>query len=137
LENAHSAEADTLATYEVLLGQLDKYEELKNDVQFLSEFSSHRGRADFAGFILFDEDNDEIFSFGKYKGKKVTDILSKDFGYYGWILNADFPLYTKQVLKNIKLRMNQKETPKKEVDLSKPPSQDQITDLLNLFNKKI
>lgn len=137
LENAHSAEADTLATYEVLLGQLDKYEELENNVKFLSEFSSHRGRADFAGFILYDEDNDEIFSFGKYKGKKVTDILTKDFGYYGWILNADFPLYTKQVLKTIKLRMNQKETPKKDVDLSKPPSQDQISDLLNLFNKKL
>jgi DNA polymerase-3 subunit epsilon len=137
LENAHSAEADTLATYEVLLGQLDKYEELENNVQFLSEFSSHRGRADFAGFILYDEDNDEIFSFGKYKGKKVTDILSKDFGYYGWILNADFPLYTKQVLKTIKFRMNQVEAPKKDVDLSKPPSQDQISDLLNLFNKKL
>jgi len=137
LENAHSAEADTLATYEVLLGQLDKYEELENNVQFLSEFSSHRGRADFAGFILYDEDNDEIFSFGKYKGKKVTDILSKDFGYYGWILNADFPLYTKQVLKNIKFRMNQKENPKKEIIKSGPPSPDQLSDLLNLFNKKL
>ena len=137
LENAHSAEADTLATYEVLLGQIEKYEELENDVKFLSEFSSHRGRADFAGFILYDQDNDEIFSFGKYKGKKVTDILSKDAGYYGWILNADFPLYTKQVLKNIKLRMTQKDTPKTDVDLSKPPSQDQINELKNLFNKKI
>lgn len=137
LENAHSAEADTLATYEVLLGQLDKYEELENNVQFLSEFSSHRGRADFAGFILYDEDNDEIFSFGKYKGKKVTDILSKDFGYYGWILNADFPLYTKQVLKTIKFRMNQVEAPKKDVDLSKPPSQDQIAELQKMFNKKL
>lgn len=137
LENAHSAEADTLATYEVLLGQLDKYEELENNVQFLSEFSSHRGRADFAGFILYDGDNDEIFSFGKYKGKKVTDILSKDFGYYGWILNADFPLYTKQVLKTIKFRMNQVEAPKKDVDLSKPPSQDQIAELQKMFNKKL
>ena len=137
LENAHSAEAETLATYEVLLGQLDKYEELENDVKFLSEFSSHRGRADFAGFILYDDESDEIFSFGKHKGRKVKEILESEQVYYSWILNADFPLYTKQVLKNIKLRMNQKDNPKKEVVKSGPPSPDQLTDLLNMFNKKI
>ncbi len=104
LENAHSAEADTLATYEILLAQLEKYDDLKNDIIALSEYSSHKKRADFAGFIMFDDEDDEIFTFGKYKGKKVIEILEKDQGYYGWIQRSDFPLYTKKVLTAIKLR---------------------------------
>ena len=104
LENAHSAEADTNATYEILKAQLDKYEDLENDIKFLNEFSTHSKRADFAGFIMFDEDGDEIFTFGKYRGKKVLEILEKDKGYFSWIQNADFPLYTKKVLTAIKLR---------------------------------
>ncbi|MGB5362655.1 MAG: 3'-5' exonuclease, partial [Aureibaculum sp.] len=104
LENAHSAEADTLATYEILKAQLDQYEDLENDIKFLNEFSSHKKRADFAGFITFNEDEEEVFTFGKYKGQKVEDILEKDKGYYSWIQNADFPLYTKKVLTAIKLR---------------------------------
>lgn len=137
LENAHSAEADTLATYEVLLGQIEKYEELENDVKFLSDFSSHRERADFAGFIMYDDEGAEIFTFGKYKGKKVEDILEKDKGYYGWILNADFPLYTKQVLKNIKHKMDTRMIDKNsEIDLFSPPSDNQLEALRNKFNKK-
>lgn len=104
LENAHSAEADTFATYEILKAQIERYDDLENDIKMLSEYSSHRDRADFAGFILYDEQGDEIFSFGKYKGKKVTEILEKDQGYYAWIQQADFPLYTKKVLTEIKLR---------------------------------
>jgi len=104
LEDAHSAEADTNATYEILKAQLDKYDDLENDIKFLNEFSSHKKRADFAGFIMYDDDDQEIFTFGKYKGKKVVDILEKDKGYYSWIQKADFPLYTKKVLTAIKLR---------------------------------
>ncbi|MDG5492053.1 3'-5' exonuclease [Psychroserpens sp. SPM9] len=104
LEDAHSAEADTLATYEVLKAQLDKYEELENDTKFLAEFSSRKKFADFAGFIAFNKDGDECFSFGKHKGKLVTEVLEKEPGYFGWLLNADFPLYTKKVLTAIKLR---------------------------------
>ena len=104
LENAHSAEADTIATYEILKAQIAKYDELENDTKKLSEFSIQRKRADFAGFILFNDKDEEIFSFGKYKGKKVTDILNENPGYYAWIQNADFPLYTKKVLTEIKLR---------------------------------
>ena len=104
LEGAHGAEADTLATYEILKAQLDRYEDLENDTTILSEFSTQRKRADFAGFILFDDNEEEIFSFGKYKGKKVADILDQNPGYYNWIQNADFPLYTKKVLTEIKLR---------------------------------
>ena len=104
LENAHSAEADTLATYEVLKAQLDRYDDLENDSKFLAECSSHKKFADFAGFINFNKENEECFSFGKHKGKKVLDVLEKEPGYFGWLLNADFPLYTKKVLTAIKLR---------------------------------
>ncbi|MCF6349232.1 MAG: ribonuclease H-like domain-containing protein [Flavobacteriaceae bacterium] len=104
LEDAHSAEADTNATYEILKAQLDKYDDLENDIKFLNEFSSHKKRADFAGFIMYDDDEQEIFTFGKYKGKKVTEVLENDKGYYSWIQKADFPLYTKKVLTAIKLR---------------------------------
>jgi DNA polymerase-3 subunit epsilon len=109
LTDAHSAEADTTATYEVLLSQLDRYPELENNVKKLAEFSTHRKFADFAGFISFNEDDEEIFSFGKHKGKKVLEVLDQEPGYFGWILNADFPLYTKKVLTQIKLsRLNNK-----------------------------
>lgn len=104
LDDAHSAAADTNATYEVLKSQLDRYEELENDMKFLAEFTTRKVTADFAGFISFDEDGVEVFSFGKHKGKKVEDVLEQEPGYFGWILNADFPRYTKKVLTAIKLR---------------------------------
>lgn len=104
LDNAHSAEADTLATYEVLKAQLDKYEDLENDANFLAEFSSRKKFADFAGFITYNKEGVECFSFGKHKGKLVTEVLDKEPGYFGWLLNANFPLYTKKVLTAIKLR---------------------------------
>lgn len=109
LEDAHSAEADTNATYEVLLSQLDKYSELENNVKELAVFSSHKTFADFAGYIGFDKEGKEIFMFGKHRGALVTDVLDKEPGYFGWLLNADFPLYTKKVLTRIKLeRFNNK-----------------------------
>jgi len=104
LKNAHSAEADTFATYEVLKSQLDKYSSLENDTKFLAEFSTRQKFADFAGFIRYDSVGDECFSFGKHKGKKVKNVLVDEPGYYGWLLDADFPLYTKKVLTSIKLR---------------------------------
>ncbi|WP_028892632.1 3'-5' exonuclease [Tenacibaculum sp. 47A_GOM-205m] len=106
LEGAHSAEADTNATYEILLAQVDKYEDLENTVEALSEFSTHGKRADFAGFILFNDEDQEIFSFGKYKGRTVEEVLKENPGYNAWIQNADFPLYTKKVLREIKERMS-------------------------------
>jgi len=104
LENAHSAEADTLATYEVLLSQLDKYDDLENDVSYLAKFSSHKQFADFAGYIGYTKEGEEVFSFGKHKGVLVEEVLEKEPGYFGWLLNADFPLYTKKVLTRIKLK---------------------------------
>ncbi|MBJ6367851.1 3'-5' exonuclease [Snuella sedimenti] len=104
LDGAHSAEADTRATYEVLKAQVDKYDEIENDTKFLAEFSSRKNFADFAGFIAYNKKGEECFSFGKHKGKLVTEVLEKEPGYFGWLLNADFPLYTKKVLTAIKLR---------------------------------
>ncbi|OWK98905.1 3'-5' exonuclease [Kaistella haifensis DSM 19056] len=104
LENAHSAEADVLATFEVLDAQVAHYEELPNDIAALSEFSFHTKFADLAGMIHFDEEHQEIFAFGKYKGQRVKDVFQKDLGYYGWIQSADFPLYTKKILTGIQLR---------------------------------
>jgi DNA polymerase-3 subunit epsilon len=105
LDGAHSAAVDTEATFEVLKSQLDHYEEhLENDVKWLSEFSARKNCADFAGFISFNKKGQEVFSFGKHKGKCVEDILEQEPGYFGWFQNADFPLYTKKVLTAIKLR---------------------------------
>lgn len=104
LENAHSAEADTMATYEVLQAQLDRYPDLKNDVEFLAKFTAQTNNVDFAGRIIFNEKGEEVINFGKYKGQKVIDVLKKDPGYYGWIMDSDFALHTKKVLTNIKLR---------------------------------
>ena len=106
LEGAHRAEADTNATYEILLAQLTKYKDIGNTVDALSEYSTHGKRADFAGFILMNEEDQEIFSFGKYKGRTVVEVLKENPGYNNWIQNADFPLYTKKVLREIKERMS-------------------------------
>jgi DNA polymerase-3 subunit epsilon len=104
LDNAHSAAADTMATYEILKAQLERYPELENDMKSLAEFTTRKKTADFAGFIGYDKDGDEIFSFGKHKGVKVDKVLEEEPGYFGWLQNADFPLYTKKVLTAIKLR---------------------------------
>ena len=105
LEDAHTAEADTRATYEVLKSQLDRYpEELQNDMAFLAEYSSFNKNVDFAGRIVYDDKGVEVFNFGKYKGMSVSEVLQKDPGYYSWILNGDFTLNTKNVLTKIRLR---------------------------------
>ncbi|WMW78431.1 3'-5' exonuclease [Flavobacterium sp. 20NA77.7] len=104
LENAHSAEADTMATYEILLGQLERYPDLQNDMKVLSEFTTRKKSVDFAGMIVMNDKGQEMFSFGKYKNVLVDEVFDKDPGYFGWIQNADFPLYTKKVLTGLKLR---------------------------------
>lgn len=105
LVNAHSALADTRATYEILQAQLDHYPDvLKNDMEFLSQFSSFTKNVDFAGRMVYDDAGNEIINFGKYKGERVDTVLARDPGYYSWIMNGDFPLNTKQVLTRIKLR---------------------------------
>ena len=104
LEDAHTAAADTQATYEVLMAQLDRYPELQNDIAFLAEYSSFNKNVDFAGRMVYDDNGVEVFNFGKYKGMSVTDVLKRDPGYYSWILNSDFTLNTKAMLTKIRLR---------------------------------
>ena len=104
LHDAHSAKADTSATYEVLKAQLDRYPDLENDVEKLADFSSFNTNVDFAGRIILDENGVEIFNFGKHKGKPVKMVFTEEPSYYSWMMNGDFPLYTKKVLTEIKLR---------------------------------
>ena len=105
LEDAHTAEADTRATYEVLKAQLDRYPDvLENDMKFLADYSSYNKNVDFAGRIVYNEQGVEVFNFGKYKGMSVAEILKKDIGYFGWLMQGDFTLNTKNVLTKIRLR---------------------------------
>jgi exonuclease RNase T and DNA polymerase III len=104
LIDAHTASADTNATYEILKAQLDRYDNLENNIKKLSEFTYRKQIADFAGFIGYNDKGEEIFTFGKHKGKRVEDIFDEEPGYFGWLLSADFPLYTKKILTAIKLR---------------------------------
>ena len=106
LENAHSAEADTLATYEILKAQLDRYpNELKNDMAFLADFSSRSKLADYAGRMIYNDKDEVVFNFGKHRGKKVIDVLKTEPSYYSWMMEGDFTRDTKKVLTEIKLSM--------------------------------
>ena len=105
LTDAHSADGDTRATYEILMAQLDRYpDDLKNDMAFLSEFSSFTRNVDFAGRVVRNDKGQEVFNFGKYKDMPVIEVFRRDPGYYSWILQGDFPLNTKQVLTRLKLQ---------------------------------
>ena len=106
LTNAHSAKADTNATYEILLAQLDKYSELENNIDFLSEFSERGGKfADLAGFIRYNQKGEEVLSFGKYRDITLMQIWNDNPGYFSWIKQADFPLYTKNIMNNFATKM--------------------------------
>lgn len=102
LEDAHSAQADTMATIEVLFGQLDRYPELKNDVDSLAEFSGGGNNVDLAGRIVYNENGEEVFNFGKHKGKTVKEVLRREPSFFAWIMQGDFPKNTKDVLLGLK-----------------------------------
>jgi len=104
LINAHSAEADTIATLEVLKAQIERYENLENDVDFLHNFTKQDKNVDLAGRIIYNIDGIPIFNFGKHKGKLVQDVFKTDFGYYDWMMNGDFAEDTKRRLTQIKLQ---------------------------------
>ncbi|MFW5759196.1 MAG: exonuclease domain-containing protein [Bacteroidota bacterium] len=117
LVDAHTAEADTIATYEILVSQIERYKDteytdkdgkvtkpIKNDINALYEFSYNHRNVDLVGHIVFNAQGKETFNFGKHKGKTVEQVLKKEPQYYDWIMNADFPLYTKNVLKEIKFK---------------------------------
>ena len=109
IENAHSAEADIIATYEVFEAQLNRYENLKQDVDFLSEFSRMNQNVDLAGRIIYNEKKEEVFNFGKHKGKTVAEVFAKEPSFFDWMMKGDFPAETKNVLTALRLRaMNAK-----------------------------
>lgn len=104
LTGAHGSKADTAATFEVLKCQLDRYRDLENDIEKLADFSSFNNNVDFAGRIILNEKGEETFNFGKHKGKTVESVFAEEPSYYSWMMNGEFPLYTKKVLTEIKLR---------------------------------
>ena len=117
LVNAHSAEADTMATYEILMAQLDRYKDIEfedrkgvrsipvvNDIKTLSEFSNATRNVDLIGHIIFNDKDEEVFNFGKHKGKLVAQVFRDEPSYYDWIMKSEFPLSTKKVVTVIKLR---------------------------------
>ena len=104
LNDAHSAEADTRATYEVLKAQLERYDDLENDVDFLADYSQRGKAADYAGYVLYNEKEEEVFGFGKHRGRLVSEVFRTEPSYYAWMMNGDFPLYTKKVLTEIRMR---------------------------------
>lgn len=106
LEDAHSANADTRATYEVLLAQLDRYDDLPNDIEGLAQYSSQTRNVDLMGRLVYDDQRREVINFGKYKGQLAEDVLSRDTGYLGWILQGDFPSDTKRCFRGIKARID-------------------------------
>ncbi len=101
LENAHTAMADAKATWEVLDAQIGHYDEVESDMNFLDEFSRYGDvqRVDFAGRLAYNKKGEVVYNFGKHKGKTIKDVAKSEPGYYGWMIDADFPLYTKQCLK--------------------------------------
>lgn len=121
LTNAHSAEADVIATYEVLKAQVERYQELENDINFLSKFSKQGNNEviDFAGRIAKNKKGEVIYNFGKHKNKTVETVAENEPGYYGWFLNSDFPLYTKQVLKEEMERIKKNREAQKVVNKQK------------------
>jgi DNA polymerase-3 subunit epsilon len=118
IENAHSAEADVMATFHVFKAQLERYENIfhedekgnkfkpvQNDIGKICELTTRTKNADLAGRIIFNENNVEVFSFGKHKDKPVEEVFVKEPSYYNWMMQGDFPLYTKRIITQIRLRM--------------------------------
>jgi len=109
LENAHSAKADVRATWEILRAQLDRYSDLENNIDSLAELSSSDRFADLAGRLIFDDKGEILFNFGKHKGKKVENVFRREPSYYDWMMQGDFPAYTKKLITRIYLELKKKQ----------------------------
>lgn len=137
LINAHSAMSDATATWEVLKSQIEKYETLTPNVEYLAEFSQHGNLEllDFAGRIAKNEKGQAIYNFGKHKGKTVRDVAKTEPGYYGWMLDANFPLYTKQVLKKEmeKIKKENEQFREKKESIEKEQFSSKLDELKNKF----
>ena len=164
LDNAHQAEDDVRATYEVLKAQLSKYENesftdkhgqisypVINDVEALHKFTNLTKPVDFAGRFVYDEHDEVCINFGKHKGRKLTDVFESEPSYYAWMQNGDFPLYTKRILEKLwNAYKNERNKQKQQVDKSdktittrqkveenpKPITNDMLASLQNKFGNK-
>lgn len=130
LTDAHSANADTQATYEVLKAQLERYPQLQNNVDYLSNFSSQNNKVDLAGKIIRDEQGQEIFAFGKHKDKLVEEVFEQEPSYYAWMMNGQFAADTKNVITEIYNRVREKRRQ------PKPPTQASLNSLFDKFNNR-
>jgi len=130
LTDAHSAEADTTATYEILEAQIQKYDELENDMSYLADFSQQTKNVDLLGRIVYNEKGVEVFNFGKHKGKSVEEVYQKEPGYYSWMMNGDFPLYTKKTLTQIIDRIKEEKEAQKSINF-----ENKLDQLQNKFKK--
>ena len=137
LTDAHSAEADTVATYEILEAQIEKYDELENDMEFLAEFSQRTKNVDLMGRIVYNEKNIPVYNFGKHKGKSIKEVYNKEPGYSGWMLNGDFPLYTKKVLRDIVGEIKAEKLKEKKMNAEKVEKnlENKLDQLQNKFKK--
>jgi len=138
LENAHTAMADAKATWEVLDAQIGHYDEIQNDVDFLADFSRYGDvtRVDFAGRLAYNKKGEVMYNFGKHKGKTIKDVANSEPGYYGWMIDADFPLYTKQCLRREMAKIKAEREAAKELDKEKESQrmQSKLEALKNKFN---
>ena len=132
LDNAHDAMADTTATWEVFEKQLERYENLKPNIDFLSEFSKagKLKNADFAGRLAYNEKDEMVYNFGKHNGKTIKEISNSEPGYYGWMLEADFPRYTKKILFEEMEKIKEEKREENQKDFNK-----KLSDLQNKFKK--
>lgn len=146
--NAHSAEADTRATMEVLIAQVAKYENVEwedkkgikstpvvNDIEALHKFTNLNKPVDFAGRMVFNDNGEETFNFGKHKGKKVEDVFNIEPSYYSWMMQGDFPLYTKRKLEEIYSRFSAKKAAERQAKIPVQPKQETVTPRID-FQKK-
>ena len=139
LENAHAAEADTLATYEVLKGQLDRYPDLKNDTTFLANFSTLQKNVDYAGRLVFGENNEPVISFGKHKGRTAREVYMTEPSYFSWIENGDFTLDTKRQFSLLRAKYDAEKkeaAAQKKAAERRPLTQDELEDALNMLSSK-
>ena len=139
LENAHAAEADTLATYEVLKGQLDRYPDLKNDTTFLANFSTLQKNVDYAGRLVFGENNEPVISFGKHKGRSAREVYMTEPSYFSWIENGDFTLDTKRQFSLLRAKYDAEKkeaAAQKKAAERRPLTQDELDDALNMLSSK-